>query len=1016
MATSYSNFQGSGARPQIAVSCSPSSMFTAGYQNIAELVNGGNNNTLYFTNTSIVGGTITFDFKYPQKIDEFTWVQSAAGVNGVWNWQGSNDATTWDTLTTNITLGTAVSTVVPVSCPKMYRYFRLLGVSGTGNTAPRVYEMNFKIDDALPNPQLVASGSLYNWYTAFTSPLTAPVTYQDGDIIVFHVMSNASLSSYVPGNGFTLVGNTQNTSSISFYYKKLSGSGTSVQLPGLSGSGAVYYLLFRNVYTVQASGVYNATAQTYVASGKNLILTIENRTVANFQAQGYTIYSNPTWGNTNFTPAWKSFYDSASVPASVSWGPSYPYIIFSLNSAPIPTLTTNLSVTFQTDIRLTGTITDPENDLISYRIYVGSNVLKDWTDLKAGPITVDFTVPYTALAFGPNSIIVETKDSSGYLSRTFPYAVTRKDSDITSIAYATQNTNFLNDQNKISSTDTVLMNIDLVPSNGYINKSSLVLNVLLGTVGTVKIGLIESIWDPRTVTYVTRPVFDTNFITATIALGVNTIDITPLAKLLYSQSNYGIYITSDVANIVLSPTGNGIDVIYQPTELNQPQVVYGDRCKLSWKPMIFYKPEAIQLYQIWRDTDPTFATEICVFQTANKDVLTFLDTGLSLGTYYYRMKVVFIHNSYVGTQLDFDVADKNLFKAQDLLTAPDFVSGAVRAHLLSGAHATNYDFNDVTSYDHDSSMIISDGTKVILTSTGSDDSYTVLLVHGDGTEGDTAFKESRNKNFTGSGNAKVTTSLSKIGGSCLYAPNSTSSGGDYFYTTDNLTDFDFGTGDFTIDFWLYPTGYGSGGLYGGYISTGHGASTTTNNWIVRFLSSGPQLTFEWNNGSVHRFTTASGITLNTWTHIAFVRYGDSFKIYLNGVLDASFTGFATYNILGSGYGLYLFRSWDSGYPQYDGKGYMDEIRISKGIARWTSNFTPSLMAYSERLYTSGVQKIATPTINTSLESGISSIAITDSSTIATNITNIKNMNYVSALGSRSLLRYKIVSNAVDYKN
>ena len=84
------------------------------------------------------------------------------------------------------------------------------------------------------------------------------------------------------------------------------------------------------------------------------------------------------------------------------------------------------------------------------------------------------------------------------------------------------------------------------------------------------------------------------------------------------------------------------------------------------------------------------------------------------------------------------------------------------------------------------------------------------------------------------------------------------------------------------------------------------------------------------------------MTLNTWTHIAFVRTGNDFKLFVNGTQagstvtnSSSFTNYAAT--------LYMF------YDKY--AGYADEVRVSKGIARWTTNFTAPTTAYIADTYT-----------------------------------------------------------------
>jgi hypothetical protein len=79
------------------------------------------------------------------------------------------------------------------------------------------------------------------------------------------------------------------------------------------------------------------------------------------------------------------------------------------------------------------------------------------------------------------------------------------------------------------------------------------------------------------------------------------------------------------------------------------------------------------------------------------------------------------------------------------------------------------------------------------------------------------------------------------------------------------------------------------------------------------------------------------MTADTWHHVAFARQGSTGRLFLNGTLEGSTTSFSTNlnarAVIGSEESL--------GYPF---KGYMSDVRITKGLARYTSNFTPPAAA------------------------------------------------------------------------
>ena len=172
------------------------------------------------------------------------------------------------------------------------------------------------------------------------------------------------------------------------------------------------------------------------------------------------------------------------------------------------------------------------------------------------------------------------------------------------------------------------------------------------------------------------------------------------------------------------------------------------------------------------------------------------------------------------------------------------------------------------------------------------------------------------------GNAKLSTAQKKFGTASLLLDGV----GDYV-TRPSDPDFKFGTGAFTVEMWVYRTG-GTGALQ---VLTDF---RTSSSQVVPtlFLSATnyyPSLT-------VNATVVISGTTtvpLNTWTHIAVARSGTSTKIFMDGVQQG-----ATYTDTNN----YIQGPMTMG-ARFDGTtgfyGYVDDARISKGVARYTTTFT-----------------------------------------------------------------------------
>ena len=120
-------------------------------------------------------------------------------------------------------------------------------------------------------------------------------------------------------------------------------------------------------------------------------------------------------------------------------------------------------------------------------------------------------------------------------------------------------------------------------------------------------------------------------------------------------------------------------------------------------------------------------------------------------------------------------------------------------------------------------------------------------------------------------------------------------------------------------------------------------SDYTNSFYFRLHESVGLQFVGYNSGSlifVASQGSMSGWSANTWYHIAVVRNGSNVFIYRDGVQIA--TSSAT-GSLGNYYGSFMVGLDGYSNPM---QGYLDEFRITKGLARWTSNFTPPTTPYS----------------------------------------------------------------------
>lgn len=234
-----------------------------------------------------------------------------------------------------------------------------------------------------------------------------------------------------------------------------------------------------------------------------------------------------------------------------------------------------------------------------------------------------------------------------------------------------------------------------------------------------------------------------------------------------------------------------------------------------------------------------------------------------------------------------------------------------------------------------------------VTNTETYDSYTKLMLHLNNNVTDSA----TSKTVT---NSNVTFSTTKKFGSHSASFNGTNS----TLTIADSADWHFGTGDFTIDFWYRPAVFDevNGHRLCGQ-SAGDAAAASRQSEVI--ITAAKKLTFTLYNNSATPLSSSTGTTvlaINTWYHIALVRNGVTATLYLNGTAEATLdlTGVTLQNATGK-FGVGSLGEFAGDFAN----GLIDEFRISKGIARWTSNFTVPAYAYGQVVTSTAQQKFGT---------------------------------------------------------
>ena len=264
-----------------------------------------------------------------------------------------------------------------------------------------------------------------------------------------------------------------------------------------------------------------------------------------------------------------------------------------------------------------------------------------------------------------------------------------------------------------------------------------------------------------------------------------------------------------------------------------------------------------------------------------------------------------------------------------------------------------------------------------------DDSYTKALLHFNGSDTSTTFTDESGKTWTGAVTAQLDTDQKKFGTASLLLDGDS----DYISTPDHA-DFDVGSGDFTIDFWVRFNGIPGQSETITFFS--QRTATSENFSMALFFNSTLKWYFRYStDGS--SYTNIEGLTthtpsLNTWYHVACVRNGSNFDIYIDGQKQTTKTISGTiYNSSA----VFMIGAATPGAPVAFFNGWIDEFRFSKGIARWTANFTPQ----SEEYYSIEGSIIESAVVSDTM-AGISPIEYTTESAEATDTFGNEKTSYV----------------------
>jgi hypothetical protein len=186
------------------------------------------------------------------------------------------------------------------------------------------------------------------------------------------------------------------------------------------------------------------------------------------------------------------------------------------------------------------------------------------------------------------------------------------------------------------------------------------------------------------------------------------------------------------------------------------------------------------------------------------------------------------------------------------------------------------------------------------------------------------------------GNAQISTAQSKFGGASLSIPGSGAR-----LVCANTPNFAFGTGNFTLEFWI---NFSSISSYQTIYSYGY---TTSGDLLIQTGNGNGRMIVYVNGSAV--ITESGTASTGTWIHYALVRNGTTLTLYRDGTSSGSATNSTDINtteIIGIGANPLGYGGGSPGDAPFN--GYIDDLRITKGYARYTSSFTPQRSQWQDQ--------------------------------------------------------------------
>lgn len=211
-----------------------------------------------------------------------------------------------------------------------------------------------------------------------------------------------------------------------------------------------------------------------------------------------------------------------------------------------------------------------------------------------------------------------------------------------------------------------------------------------------------------------------------------------------------------------------------------------------------------------------------------------------------------------------------------------------------------------------------------------------LLLHCNGDNDAQVFTDSSTaaRTVTVEGDVYTKTATKKFGSASASISNAVLS----YLTTAQSPDLDMDSGDITVELWVYSSA--------GTVSTNRPLVTNTGSTITNYNLQINSPNHVYCSGKDFSLEGTTTVTTDAWHHVAFTKQGSVLRLFLDGNLEASYTmSVAPSAQRNNPQGFQIGAEWN--YLRFD--GYVDDVRITKGVARYTASFTPPSEEFADSL-------------------------------------------------------------------